>query len=399
MGLPVASTTIVLYDYWGTGSGVIRHYLTESVTGQKGEFSFDVRRGLYCVELIPNRDTRFARQYIEAIKVDSNKTLPLTLQNGCSYSGTVRFQDGGVAAGCEMRFIGIEPHSVQAFETADDEGRFSITLPKGKYYLSCSCKHGAVVDKKKMSSPPFLSPTWITVDLWKDLSDDLVLPELVSFKGAVTNAEGHPVMAVRVTVTPSVPSEITVSAPTEVVCLTSKIGQFECLVEPGTYDVKLEPPADSHLSERKVNTVLVDQARTRTYSLGKGYSVQGKVTFANVPVTQALITASGINSETVALTDDEGNYLLSLSGGRYDLTITAQPDSLAKLPFRLLAPYTRPLDLAEDTELNVELEEGSPTGFYSIRRSASVERCGKPESCTCKAIVYDVHMRISTCRW
>jgi protocatechuate 3,4-dioxygenase beta subunit len=369
MGLPVAGTTIALYDYWSTGSGLRRHYLTEQVTGPKGDFSFDVRKGIYSLEVIPNRDTRFARQSIETIKVSNNTTLTVQIKNGCLVTGKVRTAAGEVSGDCELLFFGVEPEPVRATEQVGSDGSFSISLPKGRYEVACRCLNGVSSNSgltpaatgKRPSSTAFLSTTMTVLDVERDLrGEDMVLPEMVPFKGTVTNPEGHPVADVKVTVRKTQPEDGIYAAEAALVgiCNTNKAGQFECFVEPGLYDVRLEPGPGSHLSERQVSSILVDQARSRTYSLGAGYRLAGTVTFNDEPVKNALVTVHGAKTDSSVLTDDEGNYAFALSGGKYVVSVTAQPDSLARLPFRLLSPFSCELKLAEDTVRDVSLVEG-----------------------------------------
>ena len=366
MGLPVAGTTIVLYDYWSTGRGLRRHYLTEQVTGAKGDFSFDVRKGIYSLEVIPNRDTRFARQSIETIKVGNNTTLTVQIKNGCLVSGKVRTASGEACADCELLFFGVEPEPVRATEAVAADGSFSISLPKGRYEVACrslssGLKRAGSNGAKKTSNTTFLSTTMTVLDVERDLrGEDLALPEMVPFKGTVTNPEGHPVADVKVTVRKTQPEEGLYAAEAALagVCHTSKAGNFECFVEPGLYDVRLEPGPDSHLSERQVSSILVDQARSRTYSLGAGYRLAGCITFNGEPVKNALVTVHGAKTDSSVLTDDDGAYAFALSGGKYVLGVTAQPDSLARLPFRLLAPFSCELKLAEDTLRDISLVEG-----------------------------------------
>lgn len=371
--LPVAGTTIILHDYWSTGNGIRKHYLAEITTGPKGEFSFDVRRGIYTLEVVPNRETRFARQSIETIKVTTNTTLTVQLKNGYLLGGRVRTTSGAAVSNCELLFFGIEPEPVRAIEKVDKDGVFNISLPKGRYQVAC--RHLPPAKRTKNGPPAFLCTTMGVLDLYSDLRDyDVMLPDMVPFKGVVTNADGHPVADVRATIKQSQPDDnpLVREAALMAVTYTNKIGQFECLVEPGLYDVKLEPGPDSHLSERFVASILVDQARTRTYSLAAGYRLSGQVTYRDEPVQNALVTVHGAKSDTSVLTDDDGDFAFSLSGGSYDLTVSAQPDSLAKLPFRLLAPFSTRLKLAEDTVQDVELSEG-----VSISGEV-VDESGKP---------------------
>jgi hypothetical protein len=355
-GLPVAGTTIMLYYYWSTGTGLVRHFLTEMTTGPKGEFSFDVRKGIYSVDVVPNRDTRFARQSFDAVKVTNNTTLGVSLKHGCVYSGKVRTESGDRLGNCELLFFGIEPDVVRATEALPADGTFNIALPKGKYYVACR----QLVEPGQQTGPGFLYPQMHVIDLYADLREDFVVPDLVPFTGIVTNSDSHPISGVRATITASasVENPHEQEAQLRAVAYTDKKGQFQCNVAPGTCDVKLEPGWDSHLSERLVSAILVDQARTRTYALPAGYRLYGRVTFEDEPVASALVTVFGGKIDSSTLTDKNGLYSFALSGGTYELSVVAQPDSLATMPFRLLAPFTMTVKLAEDTCRDVTLHHG-----------------------------------------
>jgi hypothetical protein len=355
-GLPVAGTTIMLYDYWSTGSGLVRHFLTEVTTGAKGEYSFDVRKGIYSVEVVPNRETRFARLSFDAVKVTNNTTLNVSLKHGSTYSGRVRTESGDSLAKCELLFFGIEPEVVRAKEPVGAGGAFSVAVPKGRYYVACK----QIVEGETGGQIGFLYANMHVVDLYGDLKEDFVVPDLVPFKGVVTNNDGHPILGVRAMITSSGASEnpYDEEAQLKAVAFTNKKGEFQCDVAPGTYDVKLEPGPDSHLSERFVSAIFVDHARTRTYSLTPGYRLFGRVTFDDDPVESALVTVFGGKIDSSAMTDRNGLYSFALSGGTYELSVVAQPDSLAAMPFRLLSPVSMTVKLAEDTCRDVSLQHG-----------------------------------------
>jgi hypothetical protein len=357
-GLPVAGTTIMLYDYWSSGSGLIRHYLTEVTTGPKGDFGFDVRKGIYSIEVVPNRDTRFARQSFDAVKVTANTVVNVSLKHGSTYSGKVRTESGAKLGKCELLFFGIEPEVVRANEPIGEDGKFSVALPKGRYYVACR----QLVEAPSHQDPQtgFLCANMHVIDLYSDLREDFVVPDLVPFKGVVTNSDGHPILGVRCTIGASGTTDNPhdEEAQLRAVAFTNKRGEFECLVAPGTYDVKLEPGSDTHLSERLVSAILVDHPRTRTYSLAAGYRLFGRVTFDDDPVESALVTVFGGKIDSSTVTDKNGLFSFSLSGGTYELSVAPQPDSLATMPFRLLAPVSMKVKLAEDTKRDIELQRG-----------------------------------------
>lgn len=374
MSLPVAGTTIRLYDYWSTGRGLHKHYLTEQVTNNKGEFAFDVRKGMYAIEVVPNRDTRFARQSFETVKVTTNKAFTINLKTGCIFQGSVRTTDGGLLKNCELLFSCIEPYLLRTSEITDQNGKFSIGLPDGRYYVAC--RQNQLDEEDELEVASFLAPNLQVVDIGRDLRQDIVLPSLVLFSGSINNVEGHPVAGVRVVIRSSQKGENTFEQEVDVsaTCFSDDFGKFACLVEPGNYDVKMEPPHHSHVSERQFNSIHIDQNRERTFALGPGYRLFGTVTFQGQPVENALVSISGGKIDSSVLTDSKGKYSVSLSGGTYNLSVAAQPDSLAKLPFRTLSPLSTTISLAEDTMKNFELEQGV------LLNGTIVDHLGQPRS-------------------
>jgi uncharacterized GH25 family protein len=241
---------------------------------------------------------------------------------------------------------------VRATEKVDSDGKFSISLPKGKYLVGCrQLMHGGTA---------FLYDNLHVVEIFGDTREDFVVPDLVLFKGLVTNSDGHPISGVRVTITSSVQSETSQQAETQLkaAVYSDRRGEFSCDVAPGTYDIKLEPGPESRLTERLVSSTLIDQSRTRTFSLATGYRLFGRVSFDGEGVENALVTVHGGKIDSSEVTDKDGLYSFSLSGGTYTLSVAAQPDSLANLPYRLLSPFSCTVRLAEDTCRDVELEKG-----------------------------------------
>jgi dihydrofolate synthase/folylpolyglutamate synthase len=352
--LPITGTRVLLYDHWTTSKGLVKHYLTEQTTNAKGEFSFEVRLGTYAIEVVPNPDTRFARQPIENIKIYNNYDQPITLKTGCLLSGTVRTALGDIERDVEILVFGFERTCLETSVRNDENGRYTMTLPKGKYQITCRHAGGETL--------PFVSPVLETLEIDSDIKRDIKLPGYVRLTGVVKDYQVRPVSNARAIVTPAnPPDELLLPAATWTAeCLTSEYGQFECDVVPGSYDIRIAAPDEAHLAGRKVSGLLVEQARTRNYDLEKGYQIFGFVSYNGEPVADALVFATGGKVDANCQSDEEGYFVLTLPSGLYEINVCPQPDSLARLPFRVLAPWTTTLSLSKDTELNVELEEGIP---------------------------------------
>lgn len=362
LGLGVTGAKVRLYDYWNQASGLTRHFLLEQVTGSKGSFSFDVRKGIYAVEVVPGEGTRFARQSFERIKVTSNTECPVALKSGFILSGTVEDSQGKPLPNCQLEIFGIEPHVLHVTEPVNQDGSYSISLPPGYYYISLSYKPSAAPPdrkKKQVEHPTFLCPRFEMLELNKDTVKHLVLPELLKFDGMVTNTQGHPVLGVQISITAlERPDNVFArSIPLEVTTTTRKDGKFDCRLKPGNYSIRLEPPADSNLAEKTINSLVVDSDRNRTYALDEGRRLSGQVHVAGEPVSNAMLTVFGASTRYVRITDEEGRYSFNIPGGSYEISLVLQPDSLRQRSDDL-APWTGHLPLADDTDLDIELDDG-----------------------------------------
>lgn len=179
MGLGITGTTIRLYDYEYRSGALVKRFLVEQSTTQKGGFNFDVRKGVYCLEVVPSDNTRFARQSLETIKVTSNTTFSIVLKAGFILSGMIEDHKGSPVGSAELLVFGIEPHVLRVAQEVADDGSYSISLPEGRYYVCVYYKtKGAQAASKKaaLSDNPFLCPVMEVVELHKDLKRNFELP-------------------------------------------------------------------------------------------------------------------------------------------------------------------------------------------------------------------------------
>ncbi len=364
MGLAIIGTTIRLYDYEYRSGSMVKRFLIEQTTSPKGTFNFDVRKGVYCIEIVPGDNTRFARQSLETIKVTSNTTFSIVLKAGNILSGMVRDHQGKPVSNAEILIFGIEPHVLRVTQDVFADGSYSISLPGGRYYVCVYHKNrgdnAVSARKRNPAEKPFLCQIMEVVDLQRDGKKDFQLPELVKFQGIATNKAGHPVSAVKATIqaTEKPDTVFANQLPLSVTCVTGKDGKFEACLKPGSYNVKLEPPADSHLAEKQFGSVLVDQERTKAYSLDAGHQLSGRITHKRMPLVGAKVTIMGVKSETSQWTDEDGHYCFSLGSGAYELMVSAQPHPLGQETFPELAPWNGNVILDKNTELDVEMDEG-----------------------------------------
>lgn len=359
VGLPVNGAQVRLYDYWHQSGSLVKHFLCEQTTGARGIFSFNVRKGIYCIEVIPNTNTRYACQSIEAIKVTSNTNCDIALRSGAILSGTVRDAHGTPLSEGEILVFGIEPHVIKVSQKLGKDGSYSFSLPQGKYYLALKYVEG-VRDKKNRGQTPFLFPFFQVIELSKDWQHDISMPALIPFKGKVVDPDGHPVPGAKAIIkrTDRPDNVFAREISMEVTAETTIDGSFESLLQKGAYSVRLLPPEDFHLAEKTISAIPVDHERKKSYSLEPGYSLFGKITHKGEPVPNATVNMIGVNLDSVTLTNEEGAYHFSLPGGSYEMVVAAQPDSLGTVSAMELSPGKCVLILDKDTEHNVEMEPG-----------------------------------------
>lgn len=347
IGLPINGTRIRLFDYRIADGGLARHFLKEEVTGPKGDFSFDVNQGLYAIEVVPADNTRFARQSFEPIRVTSNTDLRIVLKSGSLLSGAVLDAEGKTIPSCQIDVFGFEPQVVRASQETDESGNYSLSLANGKYYVNV--KH-----------PTFLCSDFSVVELDGDLNHNLVLPRLVEYQGIVVDEAKQPVPGVTVSISSlQRPRNIfTKEWARSLECLTDADGKFSCFVQSGKYGISLKP-AGTALGQRQIGPLTIEESCSAIHTLESGHRFSGRITFADSPVANALITICGAELESSWLTDSSGSYSFSLPEGIYEYSITVQPNSPESLPQKSMAPLLGELCLVEDTTLDIELVEGN----------------------------------------
>lgn len=363
MGLGITGTTIRLYDYEYRSGSLVKRFLIEQSTSQRGAFNFDVRKGVYCIEVVPGDNTRFARQSLETIKVTSNTTFSIVLKAGFILSGKIEDHKGRGVGSAELLVFGIEPHVLRVAQEVASDGSYSISLPEGRYYVCVYYKTRVSQNagkKNVQQEKPFLCPVMEVVELYKDVKKNFELPEMLNFQGVATNSAGHPVTGVRAVIQSSekLDGVFAGQLPLSVSCVTGKDGKFEAGLRTGSYTVKLEPPPDSHLAEKQFGSMQLDQDRTRAYSLDPGHQLSGRILFKKTPVVGAKVTVMGVKSESSQWTDEEGHYCFSLAGGSYEMQISSQPHPLGQEAVPELAPWLGNVILDKDTDRTIEMDEG-----------------------------------------
>ncbi|MBY0356875.1 MAG: carboxypeptidase-like regulatory domain-containing protein [Candidatus Obscuribacterales bacterium] len=347
MGLPISGTTVRLFDYRFDGEGVVRHFVQEKMTAAKGDFTFEVKTGVYSVEIIPVEHSRFSRQSFEPVLVTGNINLNVILRSGSILSGTVYGSEKRKLAACEVTAIGPYPQIARAMQITDADGRFALSLTEGKYHLA-------------VRGGSFLSPEFHQIELFADKDLDLILPEPASFQGDVTDQDGAPVANAQLRIKSLAEQEkfLTRELPMFVNCNTDEQGLFSCLLSPGSYSVSISPPAGASLSEKLAGQTTVQADCRRSYVLLPGCLLSGQIFWRGTPVAGALITVFGAELESSRVTAADGSYSFSLAPGDYQYSVVVQPDALGLMSGGQPAPAVGSYQLKQDGRFDLELQEG-----------------------------------------
>jgi len=396
-GLPVQNVLVHVYDVYqqnaANGNGG-ESPVSEQRTGSRGEFSFAVRSGLYRLEISPDSSTRFLRQSIAEARVMSNTNCNINLTTGCILSGKVTAFTGEPVRRCEVVALGIEPSSYKASARTDEEGNYSLILPRGKYHVAAKAtkidfseeeeeleddiedidedQESFAVPMNTDPSHTFVSTTVEVVIFSNDDELDLVLPPLVPLDGEVHDIFGQPVARAHVSVSPSRASmdfkdkvlaqELDLTG----YCLTDSLGRFRALVSPGHYDVSIEPDDGALLFSTKETGLTVGESVFQKFTVSEGHRLRGQVFYEDEPISQALvrIRAADRKTEYLARTDAQGHFSAAVPGGNYKLVVTAHPKDAPTViindqEHNGLAPWTRMIVVGGDTHVAVKIQNGT----------------------------------------
>jgi len=396
-GLSLAQVKVLLYDLYSCNFDQSSENfvpLAQTKTGSRGEFSFSVKPGVYRLEVVPDGTTRFLAQTVGEIKVTTNTNLNLSLATGCIVAGRLATGIGfegnrsNLFTACEVVALGIEPTSYKAQAAVDESGRFSLIIPRGKYYFAvrsaeqqASVTPGAspLVDldsdrsvKNRDITPRFISTECQIFNIAADTELTLGLPNLITFYGEVVDLFGSGIAGATVTVVPAVSSqnillsELNMSAH----AISDEDGRFILALQDGAYDLAIEPgPGSAHFAYKESEIKVSAEAGgrvTRKFILEEGHRLKGQVLFNNAPLSQALVRVQSADkkSDYLARSDSAGQFVLSLPGGSYKVVVTAHPKDAPTITidgheYTSLAPWTRAIVVGADTHLSVDLSEGT----------------------------------------
>lgn len=309
-GLPVAGVNL---DFIDTATGVKLDTPGDNTT-VAGTYQVQVPVGTYEVIAKPQLADRLAAGHIPLLDVPADLTgVDLTLAPGVLVSGRVTASGGGGVANADIDMetaVGGEP-VVIPFDVTDVLGDYAVVVPPGTYHVTISPPTGSPL-------APHVTPSFAATG---DVVLNVTLVNGVTLSGVVVGPGGVPQVGVDLDLELA-GTGISVPIAND---LTGVGGAYSLLVEPGTYDVEVEPSPALGLVAERLTSVPVAGATVRNFSLAAGLRIGGTVT------DEIGMPAPGVNLDVVRVSDGvelftpgdgsdaAGAYQVVVPAGTYDL--------------------------------------------------------------------------------
>ncbi|HEY9732738.1 MAG TPA: carboxypeptidase-like regulatory domain-containing protein [Drouetiella sp.] len=362
-GLSISGVTVSLYEL---GVSEPEGLVGRQRTGTRGEFNFGVCPGGYRIEIEPDPNTRFLRTSNE-LNINGNTTLNVGLVTGSILKVKAVTKSGAPITSGEIMVLAHEPMTYHASAKVGSDGKYSVTLPRGRFNVGFRYEKQNASDAGKASSLPFVTSTVYHVDLQRDDNLEFLLPDMCNFEGRVTDVFGVPAANVKVKLTPTnQENELLEQLGIDVTCVTDVNGEFRALVESGVYDISIEPDQAGLLFAATESNVEVHVDLKKEFQLAEGFRLRGQVQYELTPLAQCLVRIQGLDRKIDLLTktDEAGQFSVGVPGGTYKLVVSAHPKHAPSLTlegsqFSGLAPWTRMIVVGGDTQIPVRLVQGT----------------------------------------
>ncbi len=362
-GLAISGVTVSLFELGVSGPDGL---VGKQRTGTRGEFNFGVCPGGYRIEIEPDPNTRFLRTFNE-LNVNGNTVLNVGLVNGNILKVKAVTKSGAPITSGEVVALASDPSTYRSSATVGSDGKYALTLPRGRFNLGFRYAEQTGQTNGKASSLPFVTSTIYPIELQRDDSLEFVLPDMCNFEGRVTDVFGVPAANVKVKLTPAnQENDLLEQINIDVTCITDANGEFRALVESGVYDISIEPDQAGLLFAATESNVEVYVDLKKDFQLAEGFRLRGQVQYELTPLAQCLVRIQGLDRKIDLLTktDESGQFSVGVPGGTYKLVVSAHPKHAPSLTlegsqFSGLAPWTRMIVVGGDTQIPVRLVQGT----------------------------------------
>lgn len=367
-GMPVQGVEVNLYSQLNSSEyNASNEPLATIRTTTKGQFIFKIEPGNYCLEAIPDDQGRFLKTRVSDLKVPSLNPVNMNINTGVILRGRVVTKGGDQLKTVRVHAFGIEPSSYWASSLLDNDGMYSLILPRGKFHLLAL----DTLEGDTENTFRFLSKKIHVVEVDQDREFDFVLGPLYKFDARVLDASVNPVPQ----------SKICIKANTDIdkkpfpiakqeLELTTKLtaskdGKFQIFLDRGAFDFIIDPPLGSTYFGIEQKGVAVEESCQQSFNLVEGKKVEGLIQFEGNKLSDCLIRLQEVtnNREYLVKSDQDGRFSLFLPPGKYKLAVTAHPKDAKTLEIdgafhSSIAPWTEIIKVEGPSDVSINLKKG-----------------------------------------
>jgi hypothetical protein len=353
MNLPVAGTTVRVFDCFIIAEKFKAHFVAEQITNNKGEFSFSLAQGTYVLEIKASGESRFANFFIENVCIDKNTVLPIKLASACMLSGIVKFDNEKFANEIvknNVEVIVTSPELPHYFVSKLDKNNYyNFALVSGRYQIAL--RHNNFIFNKPIS-----------FEIAADKKLDILINDLVEFKGKITDGDSNLIANCIVQITLANSQIINYKWQDLFFCETvsNDQGEFIFWLSPDKYNLELVPPIDTKLAFQQITAISIFESIVSTYVLQTGYYLKGKVSYPSQIDAKLPPLSISVNNESDVFSQfisESGEFSFTLSPDNYQIVLTAQPDALLSSPLQI-ASHSAKVLVDKDINCDIELKEG-----------------------------------------
>jgi len=274
-----------------------------------GTFRATVEVGNYAVTAIPD-DSLLAPMRIFNQAIPSDTVLQFPLQPAAHVAGTVRNEQGDPVEGAVFKFDIPNGGRQPATENATDaSGFYRLSVLPGTYRITVEPPVGS----------PYAAVRIPDVNIPDNLQESFTLPTGAAVSGVVSDKSGHPVPNAHWSVIDTAGALVAIPNST-----SGFDGRYRFVVLPGTYRMRLLPPAATALDSTVFESITVARDTTLDidYALtgiGPGnspvvrFGPRGNPTHRTAAVT--LVLRQPVNAATLEVFDVAGRRVRGIYSG------------------------------------------------------------------------------------
>ena len=340
---------------------------TSLAPSYEGTYKLFFLPGTYDLKITPPAGSRFSTTQ-KAVTISGNQTLTIKLEPQNLLSGTI----SGIPAVSSQgySYLGLKAVETNAANLGNEirpisNGAYQMALFNGTYDLGVTGYLNDFINGQYTSFGAYYSNGYTLIEdlvIAGDTNQNVTLP-IYELSGVVTDTDGNPIPNVRLEYCqpPACGDTTTSLAP-------SYEGTYKLFFLPGTYDLKITPPAGSRFSTTQ-KAVTISGNQTLTIKLEPQNLLSG--TISGIPAVSSQgysylglkaveTNAANLGNEIRPISN--GAYQMALFNGTYDLGVTGYLNDFINGQYTSFGAYysngytlIEDLVIAGDTNQNVTL--------------------------------------------